>query len=425
MNEAPAPRGGPEDPRRHRPTTRLVEALTSPAGIAVGLGLAALVSYPHLVAGGESISWALHLDAAIYRGAVTGAQSGHLYEWSYAGNGVLPFTYPPFAAVLLSPLALLSDTQAQVLMALVTPLTVAVAGWAMAHGAGLRGRAAVGLAPWAAAGALWLQPVWRTMDYGQVNGILLALVLVDVLVVPPRWRGLACGVAAALKVTPAIVLLWFLLRRDARGAALMTGGALAATAVGALAFPHDTWVYATRAMWEPARTGDTVVGESQSLRGMLERWTGWESVTPLWAVALAVLGVGAVVLARRYLARGEEVAALAVVLVAGLVASPVTWDHHWVWCLLVVALLVREVLCGPTAPALLALALTVGVFATAPHDWLPTHGGHELEWPWWAQVMGAAFPLWAIGALAWGLWATRPARRPTPPAVLTAGSGRS
>ena len=102
------------------------------------------------------------------------------------------------------------------------------------------------------------------------------------------------------------------------------------------------------------------------------------------------------------------------------------WERRrlllWVFALFIAC----QALTGlATSFALLALALTVGVFATAPHDWLPTHGGHELEWPWWAQVMGAAFPLWAIGALAWGLWATRPARRLAPPPVLPAGSGRS
>ena len=68
---------------------------------------------------------------------------------------------------------------------------------------------------WLLPAALFLEPVRNTLNYGQVNVALMALVAADCLAAAPRWpRGALVGLAAAVKLTPAAFVLFFLLRRD-------------------------------------------------------------------------------------------------------------------------------------------------------------------------------------------------------------------
>jgi hypothetical protein len=149
-----------------------------------------------------------------YRNLLTTAQGIKLW-----------YTYPPIAVVLLAPLAMVPMWLSGVLLTLAS--TVALALTLLAFG--VRGWALMCVLP----GALFLEPMWSTLDYGQINALLMAMVAVDCLAVTPRWpRGCLVGLAAAVKLAPALFLLYFLLRRDYRAASLSAISFTAATALG-------------------------------------------------------------------------------------------------------------------------------------------------------------------------------------------------
>ncbi|WP_143263177.1 glycosyltransferase 87 family protein, partial [Amycolatopsis pretoriensis] len=181
------------------------------------------------------------------------------------GDGqLLLFTYPPFAAVVLAPLSVLPYWAACLVVTVGTlgllALVLVTVLRALGARAGWRRVAALLLA------AEILEPVLRTVYAGQIDVLLLALVVLDVLVDTPRWpRGLLIGLAAAIKLTPAVFLLYFLLRRDTRAAVTSAVTFLAATALGFLLAGADSVRYWTGALWDTGRVGEPTYAGDQSL----------------------------------------------------------------------------------------------------------------------------------------------------------------
>src|SRR5262249_23241973 len=189
------------------------------------------------------------------------------------------------------------------------------------------------LLPWALPAALLLEPIRSTLTYGQINVLLMALVTFDCLTRAPRWpRGVLVGIAAAVKLTPGVFLLFFLLRRDLRSAA-RAGLAFAACTSAAFALaPHDSLRYWTQVAYHPAPIGAIAYASTQSILGPLARlgltnparaWL-WLALSLLVA-ALAVIGM------RGAIKTGHVTHALLLNAAVGLLISPISWSHHWVW----------------------------------------------------------------------------------------------
>jgi alpha-1,2-mannosyltransferase len=342
------------------------------------------------------------IDLGVYRlGGRTWLRGGDLYKQVLVIGGLrLPFTYPPIAAVVLAPLALLPMTAAG------TVLTVgSIALAAMVLGVFLRRLAGPAAEPVWAAGwllppALLLEPVRSTLAYGQVNIVLMALVTLDCLTAEPRWpRGALTGLAAAVKLTPAAFVLFFLLRRDYRAAATAGVSFAAASAAGfAFAWP-DSVRYWTVAVFQPGRVGDPAHAANQCLQAVLAR----AGLPPHTAPGLAVwLGLAALVAVltcrgmRRALAVSQDCVALSLNAFAALLISPMSWSHHWVWCvpaLLTLADLGRRYRLGP---AMAAAVCGLVIFAVAPQWWLGRFAGPELRWAAWQQALGNGYVIFAV-----------------------------
>jgi alpha-1,2-mannosyltransferase len=345
-----------------------------------------------------------HIDLDVYRtGAKTFLHGDDLYGRlpRLADGHELPFTYPPFAAVLFVPLALVGYGTATWLLTAVTIASVAASLWCFAAStpgeAGARMRR---LLPWALPAALLLEPIRSTLTYGQVNALLMALVSVDCLARSPRWpRGIGVGIAAAVKLTPGVFLLFFLLRRDLRSA-IRAGLALAACIGAGFALaPHDSLHYWTRIAYQPGRAGGIAYAANQSLLGTLARLgltdparaRAWLALSLLVA-ALAVTGM------RAALQAGQVTTALMLNAAAGLLISPISWSHHWVWA--APALLTCLTAASPNRhrpPVFAILALLT--FAIAPHWLLPSGAGRELHWVWWQQAVGDSYALIGLAVL--------------------------
>ncbi|WP_405725934.1 glycosyltransferase 87 family protein [Streptomyces sp. NBC_01537] len=264
-------------------------------------------------------------DLYVYYGTLDDwlRHGGRIYDYVLPGTPY-GFTYPPFAALCMLPMALVPRGVA---------VAVAFALNAAASVYVLR-RLVPGWPPVVAVCLfVMLEPVRDTFSLGQVNLLLLALVLTDLR--PHRLSGVGIGLAAAVKLTPALFIGSLLLARRWRAAATATGVAVAATAGGWLLAPGPSRRYWTGALWDTGRVGDAAYVSNQSLRGMLARLGdpggGW-----LWPLlVLAVLGVWAY---RSYrLAdqddEGDQLSAFALTGAAACLVSPVTWVHHLVWLL--------------------------------------------------------------------------------------------
>jgi alpha-1,2-mannosyltransferase len=353
------------------------------------------------------------IDLGVYRmGGQTWLHGGDLYRQVLVTGGLrLPFTYPPVAAVVLAPLALLPATAAGtvltvgsvalagvVLAVFVRRLTGSAAGSPRAAGS-LRTAGSLWAAGWLLPAALLLEPVRSTLAYGQINIVLMALVTLDCLATEPRWpRGALTGLAAAVKLTPAAFVLFFLLRRDYRAAAVAGVSFAAVTAAGFVLAGPDSARYWTAIVFQTGRPGSPATATNQCLQAVLAR-AGLDPHTlpgtAAWLLLSAIVVVAAWRGMRHALAAGQVCLALSLNAFAALLISPVSWSHHWVWCapaLLTLADLARRHrhrLAGTAAAAGLIL------FTAAPQWWLAKFAGQAPDWAPWQQAIGSSYVFFA------------------------------
>ena len=286
--------------------------------------------------------------------------------------------------------------------------------------------------------------MYKRQEYGQVNAILMALVAVDLLAAPEgaRWRGAGAGLAAAFKLTPAIAVLVLVARREWRAAATMVATAAGATALCWAVWPAESAQFFFSAMLDPSRAGFPEYAGNQNLKGAAARWLPEQAWNPAWALAVVVVGLGAWLLLRRLTALaalggarspdGGLVLLLQVstAMAAGLLISPISWSHHWVWCLPALMALATAAWRW-YSPALATTTLTgAAVFALAMQWWFPGQNHLEKEWPFAVTVVGSSYTWWALatGATLWavaGRLVRARAPRSAPSGWGPAGHGRA
>ncbi|GLX50699.1 hypothetical protein Shyhy01_36490 [Streptomyces hygroscopicus subsp. hygroscopicus] len=281
-------------------------------------------------------------DLRVYYGTVhTWVHHGGLiYDYRVPGTQY-GFTYPPFAAVLMLPLAVLGRNTA---IAASLVVNAAALGVVLRILAGDHWRL-YGWYRWALAlcALALFEPLRDTFSFGQVNVVLLALVLTDAWLLTSgrgRWAGVGIGLAAAIKLTPALFIGLLLLAGRRRAAARATAVAVAVTALAAWVDPAASRFYWTRALWDTGRVGRLDYVSNQSLQGVLARLG--ETGRPLWAtvvlLALCVWGWRT----RRAALAGDWTAAFALTGATACLVSPITWVHHLVWLLPSFAVLLRS-----------------------------------------------------------------------------------
>ncbi len=332
------------------------------------------------IAGGSFDPWRpAMIDLDVYRRTGELLLSGGDF---YAAEG-LPWIYPPFAALFTAPLAWVDLGVAQVGW---IALTVALL-MAMLYRLGLSGWA-LSLATTA---AVWLaEPVRETLGFGQLGVLLVAAAVLDSM--PGRRvlrrrllpEGVWIGLATAVKLTPATVAAtqFFAGRRRPGLVAFFTF--VAATGLGFLVMPQGSLHY-----WGGLVSGDSGINSgivfktNQSIMGLWARLFGELSRGGLvLSAVVAVVGIAAAVLVHR---AGQERLAICVAGLTSLLASPISWSHHYVWVVpLVVVLLQDKHLALPVR----LLGLFHGVWTLhAPFKQLPGGDGVELTYSLGNQVV--------------------------------------
>jgi Glycosyltransferase family 87 len=247
----------------------------------------------------------------------------------------LKFTYTPFAALFFAAVSFVPWSILPHLSQAVNLVALVAAAWCTMGALGYRDRRVrAGGALLGAAAGLLTEPVFRTMYLGQINLILMALLIWD-LTQPDRrrWKGLATGFAAGIKLVPLIFIPYLLLTRRFRAAAMASGGFAATVAGGFVILPGDSadwWLHGL--FIQDGRTGFVGWGGNQSMRAIATRLLGSiDAATVPWAACAVVVIAGGLLCAAMLDRAGHTMLGLLTAALIGLLVSPISWDHHWVW----------------------------------------------------------------------------------------------
>jgi alpha-1,2-mannosyltransferase len=394
-----------------------------PAGV-VAVVLA-LLWYWHLVLARSGLL-SFPLDLSVYRDAglivrhvapfYQASRASPLYNWpGPPGFLGVKFIYPPFAALPFALMSYLPLRGLGDLFAMADMLAVPAAIWIILGALGLpRDRRRIGLTLLTTAVALLSEPVERTITLGQVEILLMILIVWD-LCQPDRrwWKGAGVGLAAGIKMVPLIFIPYLLLTRRFRQAAVATGTFAATVLIGFVALPKDSRKWWLQGLYmQGSYQHNTSYAGNQSLLAIFARAGGhaWHSEWLAAAAVIGVLGLAAATLLDR---AGYRVPGLLTCALTGLLASPISWDHHWVWIVLVAPVLVYYALAarGPARWMWLAGgALVAAVFAgwptylwgetSDPGGWTwgliwapPNRGDQASRWHGFQLIVGNAYVL--------------------------------
>jgi alpha-1,2-mannosyltransferase len=371
-----------------RPGFRPVTLVTAIVGLTVAIALAP-----------GHRGW---FDVGVYWGTVHYwlDSGGQVYDYLRPGT-VYGFTYPPFAAVSMLPMELVSwYTAVAVSILLTTAASVLLLYWLVLPAVRRRGWPvwyAMGMAA-VLFGAL--EPVRDTYSFGQVNLLLMALVYADLWLLSRgssgpggsregRFAGVGIGLATAIKLTPAVFIGYLLVARRYREAAVAAGTATGATLLAALVMPGASRVFWTEALWDTGRIGSLGYVSNQSLRGLLARLDPTGGGGLVWALAVLVV---LVIWGYRVRQAGDDQLGFALTGVVACLVSPVTWVHHLVWLIPALVLLAddgltrlregagRGRLVGAMAIFVLLVSGPVWLWSPYPHGVDGFIGGNAYVW---------------------------------------------
>ena len=351
-----------------------------------------------------------------------------LYSFTATAHD-LPFTYPPFAALLFLPFLVVPVMAAKIAWILIslTCLTFAVRrflSWVYPSAAWPPGTTLNGFAMGVTGIAIWFQPVRATIAYGQINLLLLLVLVVAATAARAPVAGLWTGLCAGVKLIPISTIVFFIARRSPVAAVGTVVAFLGTVAVGFALNPGQANRYFFHLLTEPDRAGKLWNTNNQSLRGAISRFTGHDN-TGLWILGCGVaaaIGLWALI---RMVHAADAPGALLVVQMTTLLVSPISWDHHWVW------VVPCFIWCAARAAAerlVLAGVVAVGWLLLSCSFLVSIRIADETVYPGPARPLGAAIlddaysiagflTLLALGIIG-GRLAERPARGPASPATL-------
>ncbi len=292
------------------------------------LSIGARLAWTYLLPNGANF-----VDLHVYVGGAAALDHpGTLYGYVYADQTPdfpLPFTYPPFAAVVFYPLHLLPFG----LVAFLWSIGIMAALYGVVRVSqdllGGGGRRVAML--WTAVG-IWTEPLRSTFDYGQVNVVLVLAILLAVR--SRRWwlSGLLVGVAAGIKLTPAVSGLYFAGARRWATVAFSAVVFFATVGVSMLVIGEQARFYFTDLLGDARRVGPIGTSFNQSWRGGISRILGHDAgYGPAVLAGIAVTAVLAVLAWRAVGGADDRLGAIVIVSLFGLLLSPISWTHHWVW----------------------------------------------------------------------------------------------
>jgi alpha-1,2-mannosyltransferase len=333
----------------------------------------ATAAYVAEVAGHRQMLGWYDLNVYNHGGLLVRDSPGRLYTWQLRRG--IKFTYAPFAALVFAAGSLLPWPALKWLMTVASVVAVTATVGLTLGGLGRRGRDRTALMLAVAAVALWTDPVQRALQLGQIDLVLMLLIVWDLCQSDRRWwKGAGTGLGAGIMLTPLIFIPYLALAGKLRQALVASATFAGSAAVGFVFLPHVSVKYwLTGYFLHPGNVGDAGSLVNQSLYATLARAAGSvRSVVPVWlavSVAVAAVGLAAAAVLHR---SGRPVAGWVTCAVTALLVSPISWDHQWVWVVPVLALLADAAVRarGAARWARVALAAAVAsVFGGWPEYW--------------------------------------------------------
>ncbi|GAA2098281.1 glycosyltransferase 87 family protein [Actinomadura alba] len=361
------------------------------------------------------------VDLDVYRsGGQAVLRGAPVYDVLTQPPQLLPFTYPPFAALLAAPLAVISWPVVQwvwvILVYAALAITICYAFRDLIRRAGRWAPVATGALFGATA---HLMSVSDQIRFGQVGLFLVVLCVADCVTESPRWpRGMLIGLATAIKLVPGVFLIYLLIsgRRQASINAVTT--AVVATLCAFALLPGDSVDFWFGALLDNDRVGANNGTTNQSINGMLLRlyWPG-TLTSLLWAACLVTVGYLGFRQARRASllatrldgpdARSAEMAGIAIVGLLSVLLSPVGWIHHLVWIILVLGALAGD----GRHPRRCLAAAGVWLFYVLPLPWWGTKligADHSAPVRFAGRMIQNSYGLMAVSlVLVLGYWLVR------------------
>lgn len=399
------------------PSRSITVGIKDLLGLLSVLGIAAgLIANKILI---ERYNW--RIDAAVYReGALALVNGESLYAQPFdMGDISLPFIYPPIGAILFAPWGYFDFITVELagnLVVIGSSLLLLLCLYLVTN-AVLSGRdklLAFTIAAISWPIALFAEPVFLNADLGQINILIMALVVMDLLPIKRRIpRGVLIGLAAAIKITPLAMLLYFLVKKDFRGIINAVISLLAFTAIGAVLAWENTKEFFSSTLLNLSAEGDsgvdTTFQSNSSIQAMLYRW--WSSKadaeasslpTILWIV-LSLIAVAAVAyLMHQLFSRGLHVEAVMVNAMLMLLISPISWSHHWVWLPLwavVFFVRYRQHRSHPKFLLWSGVILSVMLLMLPPKWWFGRDGVNVFELNFWEKLLISDWTWLSIGLM--------------------------
>jgi alpha-1,2-mannosyltransferase len=321
----------------------------------------------------------------------------HLYSLALP-NTELPFTYPPFAALLFAPWQRVFGTAHPVqtvwtignLAALIALLVLSL----RIIKPEMDRKAALRLGLLLSLPALLLNPVVITVDFGQVNLVVTLLVVWDLLSQRRigSWQaplGVATGLAAAVKLTPILFVPYLILTRRTRGAVTCVATFVVCELMTFLLSPTSSRAYWTHALFTPGRAGNLSYVGDQNLMAAVERLQHGLVTNLALLPVLATVAAGGLWLAALAHRRSSPMLGLLICAATGLLVSPISWAHHMVWVIPAILWLGL----GEDRPRF-GVPLAIGsavLFWIAPIWWVPHVSASDLHLNAWQLVAGNSF----------------------------------
>jgi alpha-1,2-mannosyltransferase len=348
--------------------------------VVCALAAAAYVTDVLLHNHGQMLNW-YDLNVYNHGGLIARDAPRRLYTWQLRPG--IKFTYTPFAAVMFAACSLLPWPALRWLMTVTSLAAICVTIWLTLGALGWHGRRRATAFSAIAAVALWVEPVQRALHLGQIEPLLMVLIVWDICQPDRRrWKGLGIGVAAGIKLTPLVFIPYLILTGKLRQAAVVTAAFAGTVAIGFVFLPHASVKYwLTGYFLHASNVGDVKSLLNQSVLGLVARSIhSVRHATPLWlalSAVIAVLGLGAAAVLDR---TGRTVAGWLTCELTSLLIFPISWDHHWIWVVPAIALFADTALRARGAARWRWWALagvTVAVFGA----WRPLPLGELQLWP--------------------------------------------
>lgn len=380
------------------------------------VSIAARLAWTYLVPNGANF-----VDLHVYVGGAGALEHpGALYDYVYAEQTPdfpLPFTYPPFAAVVFYPLHLLPFD----LVALIWQLGIFAALYGVVRiSLRLLGRTEMRPAmAWTAVG-IWTEPLRSTFDYGQINVLLVLAVLYAVHSTKWWLSGLLVGLAAGVKLTPAVAGLYFVGARRWGAAAFSAVVFVGTVGLSALVVGEQARYYFTDLLGDARRVGPIGTSFNQSWRGAISRILGHDAGYGPAVLAALVLTAVLALLAWRAIGTADRLGGIVTVALFGLLLSPISWTHHWVWLIPLMIWLLH----GPLRDRLGARVLGWGWLALTliGVPWLLSFAQPtiwDIGRPWHLAWAGLVYPAATLATLGWIAVVGRSATRRAPDRSLS------